>query len=477
MKILKKPIALLLTIVTVIGLALPMSLAAETDTGEGVENVEVIENVTADDTGQDTGQESDPDPSPSSDWDWSIMPSLTDPEDFEDDTSETPASGTETEISIEYAAAEDLLSEAADETVEAIDDTEAITDTEGPSIDDVIETELETDEDTYYVAEVITFDDNMEIVDDSVYEQEAPVADEDDIMLLSLDGGFTSDTTVNTTVQTTGETAKSEISSNFSLYGSASTGWYSWNGSSGTYVSHPTGVPERVHWLHTWYGNTYVAYCIQPWKNSSTTSSYVYSSNATAITNTLSGNKLAALALALLYGYSYNSDSSGNYVQTGMYSSSWAFYGTQMIVWEILADVRNVTAGSSYFNRQSSSGNSDYAVFQAFYNKTVSGNTGYFANWSSYRFIGDCIHFHGQLPSWAFDTDEEAAENALSLTYNESSGRYEATIHNTNEILNDNYYHTDWGYSIITIPACRTLRPAELTGCRDFLTIQTTAVR
>ena len=394
-----------------------------------------------------------------------VIPSLIDPEngqisdgeytsglspgDEETDTEETETPA----ITIEEGSAAEVFTEEDLQNMQ----------TGEPSKDDVITYNTEDDAKMYYLSEEITFDENMDIVSDEVYEsddasndeaevqadEEQPAA-EDGFMLLS-DGNYEDDTSVGTTITTTGEKAWSEISSTYNLYGSASTSWYSWNGTGWTKVNHGTGVPERVHWLHTSSGWEYVAYCIEPWKNSSTTSSYVYTSSSTAITNTLSAGQKKSLALVLLYGYSYSWKSGQGYVYHSYYAkNSWAFYGTQMLVWEILASVRNCSGtGLKYFNRINSSNgyNSGSDVFAGFYNKTVSSYSTYFASWAKYRAIAEMVHFHGQIPSFTYNSDEEADENAIQLSYNESTGKYEATVHNTNEVLNDNYDLRSYAYS------------------------------
>ena len=215
------------------------------------------------------------------------------------------------------------------------------------------------------------------------------------------------------------------------------------------------GSDEKL-WIIKLNNQVYGNLCIHPGTriNSYTTDYYSYQVTSTGDANSdfweesLSDGQKETIGLLMYYGYPNGIDESGIGATSGA-----AMDATQMLVWEAVMNTRVLpndynkrTDYSSYSHMQYhyTSGKADYqytALCDLYY-KLGAGNvvdTQATANTKAYyNYLVNKIVHHKDKPSVTYTWEDEAKANAITLKYNNSTKRYEATF-TTNEKLFEDF--------------------------------------
>lgn len=179
-----------------------------------------------------------------------------------------------------------------------------------------------------------------------------------------------------------------------------------------------------------------IAYCIEPCVEFGST--YTEDEAAAAWMSQLTANQRSAIALAMAYGYpntehpaasdaGVSGDTSLEYpLRTDLWQISERYAATQIIIWEIVTGKRSAVAPYSC---------TDDSLYTAFY--CTSNPYGYRADWNTlrdtYKRISDSMAAHKSVPS--FSSSSLANASTHELTYNSATGKYEATLTDTNQVL------------------------------------------
>ncbi len=185
------------------------------------------------------------------------------------------------------------------------------------------------------------------------------------------------------------------------------------------------------------------AYCIEPGYDVYTGEHY-QSGSSSAWWTGMGTLKQQAINLALYYGFPNNTALSGSAAE------KWA--ATQAIVWEIVCGYRG-TSGTNFAR----SDNRFYLM--------CSGYSGFK---TAYGQIASALENHYKIPS--FSAAFAGAAPIIDLTYNTSTGKYSATVTDTNGVLS-NYSYSMSGVTFtrsgnsLTITADAPIQEATPVGC------------
>lgn len=186
------------------------------------------------------------------------------------------------------------------------------------------------------------------------------------------------------------------------------------------------------------------AYCIEPCVESGST--YTEDEMAVAWMTRLTANQRNAIALALAYGYPNTEhpaasspgaagDSTLEYpLRTDLWQISERYAATQIIIWEIVTGKRLAVAPYTC---------TDDSLYKSFYR--TSNPYGYRADWNTlrdtYQRISASMAAHKSVPS--FSSSSLAGAPTHDLMFNSTTGLYEATLTDTNQVLSGYDFQCD----------------------------------
>ena len=177
------------------------------------------------------------------------------------------------------------------------------------------------------------------------------------------------------------------------------------------------------HWIYdTSEGNP--CYCIRP-DLGEAEYYYYYSSGSgmNAWSKQLTEAQRNLIRLILLYGYP-NCKNTNNHIHLSSHCQA----ATQLLIFEAVTKRLNSTAPYSH---------NDYTWSNAIPYDS-SDNSWYNIYWD---FLGR-IQNDGWLPSWMYDTQDEADVAPIELTFNEATGLYETTIINSSKKVSNSQWYT-----------------------------------
>ena len=179
-----------------------------------------------------------------------------------------------------------------------------------------------------------------------------------------------------------------------------------------------------------------IAYCIEPCVEFGST--YTEDEATAAWMTQLTANQRSAIALAIAYGYPNTDhpaasdpgvagDTSLEYpLRTDLWQNAERYAATQIIVWEIVTGKRSAVAPYTC---------TDDSLYTSFYR--TSNPYGYRADWNTlrdtYQRISDSMAAHKTVPSFSSSNLSKAPTHQLN--YNSSTGMYEITLTDTNQVL------------------------------------------
>ena len=187
-------------------------------------------------------------------------------------------------------------------------------------------------------------------------------------------------------------------------------GWYD---NTGAYRS---WILNRIncHWIYD-TDDGHACYCIRPDMGEAQYYYYYSSGSGTnAWEKQLTANQRYLIRLILLYGYP-NCRNTNNHV----HNSSHCQAATQLLIHEAVTKCLSSTAPYKHTDNTWSDAIPYSSASDSWYN--------------IYWDILSRIQNDGWLPSWMYDTQEEADAAPIELTYNEDTGLYEVTLVNTSK--------------------------------------------
>ena len=197
-------------------------------------------------------------------------------------------------------------------------------------------------------------------------------------------------------------------------------GWYD---NTGAYHS---WLLDRVndHWIYD-TDEGHACYCIRP--DMGAAEYYYYYSSGSGTNGwykQLTENQRSLIRLILLYGYP-NCKNTNNHVHLASHCQA----ATQLLIYEAITKCLSTTAPYKHTDNTWSDAIPYSSASDSWYN--------------IYWDILSRIQNDGWLPSWIYNTQEEADATPIELTYNEATSLYEASVVNTSEkASNAQWYST-----------------------------------
>lgn len=199
-------------------------------------------------------------------------------------------------------------------------------------------------------------------------------------------------------------------------------------------------ISANLRTITRMYMDGTVAYCIRPGWTANDGASYTEDDQITAWQTYLNDAQREAIAMVVALGYPMQSFTDGAdngiYASYGDSKSEWQtserYAATQILIWEFLMGWRSPEYPYTLDTSKTSS--SGRTLLGTFYSASDSS-----ANWPTlikvYNEILQAMKDASQIPSFASETSSGAG--AIKLVRNASTGKYEATVTDTNGVLSD----------------------------------------
>ena len=220
---------------------------------------------------------------------------------------------------------------------------------------------------------------------------------------------------------------------------------------------YPNGTNDEKMWIIKLNNQPYANLCIHPGAaiNSYTTDYYAYQVTSTGDANSdywednLSEGQKYTIGLLMYYGFPNGIENMSSTVGA---TSGAALDATQMLVWEAVQGTRVLpdnykkrTDYSSYAHMQYhyTGGTADYQytpLRDLYYKLGASGTVDAQATANTkayYNYLVNKIVHHKDKPSVAYELDDDAKDFPITLKYNSSTKRYEATFTTNEKMFED----------------------------------------